>query len=134
MIALYLALAAGVAATTITKAKAFQPLRISLKSRNAWAGYLVSCPYCTSHWLVFVLQAIYRVRLLHAGPLALDVVVSSFPLIGVAVLVPAVLTRLYRFTPDRLATSKAWMDGLFPEGHFNEHPLVARAKREGTTV
>lgn len=46
-----LSLAAGTAAFTITRTKISEPAREAIKKRSEWAGNLVSCPYCTSHWL-----------------------------------------------------------------------------------
>ncbi len=39
---------------TIAKEKLFEPLRERLGGKDTWAGYLVSCPYCCSHWIAFV--------------------------------------------------------------------------------
>lgn len=150
MNAVYLALAAGVAATTITKAKVFQPMRLAFKARGPWLGYLVSCPYCASHWLVFAGQALYQVRLLHSGVPVADVIISCFPMIGAAAVIPPVLRRLFNFAPDELQAPafegtvsdfilKSWTDGKFPEGHFdrgrtdmgqdpNERPAPLRAR------
>lgn len=38
---------------TIAKEKIFEPLRERLGGKETWAGYLVSCPYCCSHWIAF---------------------------------------------------------------------------------
>ena len=40
---------------TIAKERIFEPLRERLGGMETWAGYLVSCPYCVSHWIAFVL-------------------------------------------------------------------------------
>lgn len=40
---------------TIAKERMFAPLRERLGGKKTWLGYLVSCPYCASHWLAFVL-------------------------------------------------------------------------------
>jgi hypothetical protein len=40
---------------TLTKERIFEPLRARLGGRQTWLGYLVSCPYCASHSLAFVL-------------------------------------------------------------------------------
>jgi hypothetical protein len=45
-------------AQTITKEKIFEPLRDRLGGKETWLGYLVSCPYCVSHWLAFALVPI----------------------------------------------------------------------------
>lgn len=42
-------------AQTIAKEKLFAPLRERLGGKETWLGYLVSCPYCASHWIAFVL-------------------------------------------------------------------------------
>jgi uncharacterized protein DUF1360 len=46
-----LSLATGAAAFTITRTKISEPFREAVKQRSPWFGNLVSCPYCTSHWL-----------------------------------------------------------------------------------
>lgn len=40
---------------TIARERLFAPLRRALGGQDAWLGYLVSCPYCVSHWVAFVL-------------------------------------------------------------------------------
>ena len=42
-------------AQTIAKERIFAPLRDRLGGKETWFGYLVSCPYCASHWLAFAL-------------------------------------------------------------------------------
>jgi hypothetical protein len=42
-------------AQTIAKERIFQPLRDRLGNKETWLGYLVSCPYCASHYLAFAL-------------------------------------------------------------------------------
>jgi uncharacterized membrane protein len=42
-------------AQTIAKEKIFEPVRERLGGKETWLGYLVSCPYCASHWLAFAL-------------------------------------------------------------------------------
>ena len=38
---------------TIAKERICEPLRRKLGGKETWFGYLVSCPYCTSHWIAF---------------------------------------------------------------------------------
>jgi hypothetical protein len=40
---------------TIAREKIFEPLRARCGGMATWRGYLLSCPYCASHWLAFVL-------------------------------------------------------------------------------
>lgn len=42
-------------AHTIARERLFAPLRERLGGPDSWLGYMVSCPYCLSHWLAFVL-------------------------------------------------------------------------------
>lgn len=47
----------------VTEAKIFKPMREWVKKRNAFLGELLSCGYCFSHWIAFIMVAIYRPRL-----------------------------------------------------------------------
>lgn len=38
----------------------FEPLRNRLGGNETWLGYLVSCPYCASHWVAFALVPLTR--------------------------------------------------------------------------
>ena len=40
---------------TIAKERIFASLRERLGGKETWLGYLVSCPYCASHYLAFAL-------------------------------------------------------------------------------
>lgn len=42
-------------AQTLSKERLFAPLRERLGGKETWFGYLVSCPYCASHYISFVL-------------------------------------------------------------------------------
>jgi hypothetical protein len=39
---------------TIAKERIFLPLRRALGEKTTWLGYLVSCPYCASHWIALI--------------------------------------------------------------------------------
>ena len=43
---------------TIAKEKICEPIRAKLGGKETWLGYLVSCPYCASHWVAFALVPI----------------------------------------------------------------------------
>lgn len=50
---------------TLTKERIFASLRERLGGKETWLGYLVSCPYCASHYIAFALvplTATYLVR------------------------------------------------------------------------
>lgn len=40
---------------TLTRERIFEPLRRRLGGKDTWLGYLVSCPYCASHVIAFVI-------------------------------------------------------------------------------
>src|SRR3954468_14773025 len=53
---------------TIAKEKLFAPIRDRLGGKETWYGYLISCPYCASHWLAFILVPLtgaYGIHLEH---------------------------------------------------------------------
>ena len=52
---------------TIARERLFAPLRRALGGHDTWLGYLVSCPYCVSHWIAFLLVPL-------TGTYAIDVV------------------------------------------------------------
>ncbi len=49
---------------TVTQERIFKPLRDKLGGKETWRGYLISCPYCFSHWVAFVLVPLFGLRLL----------------------------------------------------------------------
>ncbi len=55
---------------TITRERIFAPLRERLGGKEKFCGYLVSCPYCTSHYVAFVLVPLtgtYPIRVVVGG-------------------------------------------------------------------
>jgi hypothetical protein len=53
---------------TIAKEKIFDPLRRACGGMSTWHGYLISCPYCASHWLAFVLVPLTGAYLVRVAP------------------------------------------------------------------
>jgi hypothetical protein len=53
---------------TIAKERLFAPLRERLGGMQTWPGYLVSCPYCVSHWLSFMLVPLTGAYFLPVAP------------------------------------------------------------------
>lgn len=68
---------------TIARERLGAPLRDRLGGKATWLGYLVSCPYCLSHWVAFAivpLTATYPVRVPHDWGLlsqGLDLLLSA---------------------------------------------------------
>jgi hypothetical protein len=53
---------------TLAREKIFEPLRTRCGGMETWRGYLVSCPYCASHWLAFVLVPLTGAYGIHVVP------------------------------------------------------------------
>jgi hypothetical protein len=43
---------------TIARERICEPLRALLGGKETWLGYMVSCPYCVSHWIALILVPI----------------------------------------------------------------------------
>ncbi len=55
---------------TIAKERICAPLRERLGGKDTWFGYLVSCPYCVSHYVAFMLVPLtgtYPIRVVVGG-------------------------------------------------------------------
>lgn len=73
--------------TTIARARAFRPLRRAVKARSDYFGEGISCQYCISHWVGFVLCAVYQPRFLVSRWPAVDLAVSAFVVVAVGALI-----------------------------------------------
>jgi type VI protein secretion system component VasK len=76
---------------TIARERIFLPLRERLGGggKERWLGSLVSCPYCVSHWVAFVLvplMDVYPLRTPHAWGLLSSVLDWFFSSVLVAVI------------------------------------------------
>ena len=63
-------MAVAAASLTLSKAHVFAWLREAVARRSAWLGQLVSCPYCTSHWIAAAAVWALRYRVTAAGTAA----------------------------------------------------------------
>ncbi|WNG41989.1 hypothetical protein F0U60_16640 [Archangium minus] len=55
---------------TVAKERIFAPLREKLGGKETFFGYLVSCPYCVSHYMAFILVPLtgtYPIRVVVGG-------------------------------------------------------------------
>ena len=53
---------------TIDRERICEPLRARLGGKETWLGYLVSCPYCVSHWIALALVPITGTYAVHVVP------------------------------------------------------------------
>ena len=94
---IFLALAASAISVTITRGKVFEGVRTFVKGHNKWGGDLISCSYCTSHWVSFVLTAIYQPRLIESRFYLVDVILSAFVIIAIASWSSVLILKLLGF-------------------------------------
>ena len=53
---------------TLSHEKIFEPLRRAWGGMETWYGYLISCPYCASHWIAFILVPLTGAYGIHVAP------------------------------------------------------------------
>jgi hypothetical protein len=98
---LLLSLATAAISLTLSKGKIFEPLREKFSQRSKWLGLLITCTYCTSHWVAFALVAFYRPVPLQSGALLIDLFVSAFAIIATGTLFAWIIYRAYmRLNPS----------------------------------
>lgn len=85
-----LALAVSSISLTVSRAKLFADLREFVKSKNVWLGKLLSCPYCTSHWVSFIITALYLPRPIHLF-LLLDWFLASMMIVALSAMLMGVM-------------------------------------------
>jgi hypothetical protein len=82
-------------AQTVAKERIFAPLRDRLHGKETWFGYLVSCPYCASHWIAFLLVPITGAYYVGVTPrLGLLEPIASWFLSSILVVVVAAFLRV----------------------------------------
>lgn len=82
--AFWVSLVVSTVSMTLSKAKLFRGLREAVSQRSRWLGELIHCPYCVSHWISFLLVAVYRPCLTHCCIPVADYVVSAFAMVAMA--------------------------------------------------
>lgn len=96
--------------TTLSRARMLRAARGWVRRRSEFFGEGVTCQYCVSHWVAFVLTLLYRPRILPPAQwletawlvAVVDYLVSAFAVIGLA----ALLARSLGKTPP---------DGIHPD-------------------
>lgn len=98
-----LALATAAISVTVSRSRIFASAREWIAIRNTWLGELVSCSYCTSHWVAIALVAIYRPVLISQW-IFVDFLVSVFGIVAIAAVISGVIINLnpFRGLEDRV--------------------------------
>jgi len=94
-----LALATAAISVTVSRARVFASAREWIAARSSWLGELVSCSYCTSHWVAIALVAIYRPVLIPQW-VVVDFLVSVFGVVAIAAVVSGMIVKMNPF-PSR---------------------------------
>ena len=88
-----LALATAAISTSISKGRVFASAREWIFECNEWLGELVSCSYCTSHWVALTFVAIYRPMLIQQW-FIVDFFVSVSSVVAISAVVSGVIIKL----------------------------------------
>jgi hypothetical protein len=110
---------------TIAREKIFEPLRARCGGMSTWRGYLLSCPYCASHWLAFVLVPLtgaYGVRMAFHWPVITPVLDWFFSSILVTV-IAAVLRVGFYFIDEEARLAKTKKQVTQAQAEEERHPL-----------
>lgn len=54
---------------TLTRERICEPLRRWAGGKETWLGYLLSCPYCASHWIAFAVVPLTGTQVIEVVPL-----------------------------------------------------------------
>lgn len=117
---------------TISKEQIFAPLRRRCGGKETFFGYLVSCPYCLSHWVAFLMVPLTGLYLFElAIPEGLLSSVINWFLSAIVVTVVAAFLRVAFFFLDErqglLRREERHLDHLIEEKEREreeEPPLI----------
>lgn len=90
-----IAVAASSISYTITQTELFVPVRAWTQKLGHMIGYLFTCFYCMSHWVVLAGVLIYKPVLINSGYLTIDLVVSTFFTITLASFVCGFIFKVF---------------------------------------
>lgn len=92
---LVIAIASSSISITITETELFVPWRAWTGKVHYKLGYLFSCFYCLSHWVVFLGIAIYRPIVVSSGYLVVDWIVSAFFTITISTFISGLMFKVF---------------------------------------
>lgn len=114
---------------TITQQEIFRGFRTWVQKKNEWLGYLFSCFYCFSHWVVFPAVFMYQPRILQSNYWALDLIVTAFFTVALCVLFSGVILAVMRVAiakaGEEMALKKAGCLGFVAHSYL----FVCRSDR-----
>jgi hypothetical protein len=113
---------------TIAKERMFERVRERCGGRDTWLGYMVSCPYCVSHWIAFVmvpLTGVYAITVAPRWPVVSPIL--DWFLSSILVTVIAAFFRVAFWFVDEtqaLVRTKKRVEKAIEEEKVNENPIV----------
>lgn len=90
----YLSIACGAISLVVSKGAIFNSFHIWLDTRAAWLEKVLSCPWCTSHWVSLGLVLVYHPLVVNAF-LPLDYLVSIMIMVALASVTVKVIFSTY---------------------------------------
>lgn len=111
---------------TLARERIFEPLRTRCGGMDTWRGYLVSCPYCASHWVAFVLVPItgaYGIHVVFQVPYLTPIL--DWFLSSILVTVFAAVLRVgFYFIDEEQRLTKTKKRAVQAEAHQAEERLI----------
>lgn len=92
---LVIAVASSSISITIAETELFVPWRACTGKVHYKLGYLFSCFYCLSHWVVCLGIAIYRPVVVSSGYLMVDWIVSAFFTITLSTFISGLMFKVF---------------------------------------
>ncbi len=105
-----IAIASSSISITVTQTELFAPWRAWTDKVHYKLGYLFSCFYCLSHWVVFLGVAVYRPVLAHSGYLVVDWIVSAFFTVTLSTFVSGLMFPVFLAAMAKKVKEKEFKD------------------------
>jgi hypothetical protein len=134
-----IALAVSAISITLTRGKIFRKQRLAIRKHSEWLYNLLSCPYCTSHWIS--LLALLPLPLAHLldvyHNVAFDFALTLFVVIAMAAVISGTILRLIPFGPDDATDYKKKFETL--QGMYNHleeanHALTKKMQQQSQAL
>lgn len=119
-----MAFAISACAITLSHARVSSGLRAWLNEHAPLFGSLLSCPYCVSHWLAFILVFLYPLPVV--GNPIVNWFVGSMALVGLAAILSGVamnVLHIHEDTIDALRTALRAARDELDNGENDPEPL-----------
>ena len=86
-----ISLAVSSASYSISRTEIFKPIRLRICKAWPWAGKLISCPYCLSHWISFGSMFYFY------KTFSVEVLILTFAMITLSAIWTGMISRSFDF-------------------------------------